>query len=84
MTYQRPFYVGRTDIEVARIIAPGCCDCGSRYPVAKEPAEWVPLEMRSIDKLDQDVKEALIRFRRLEPTGQHYICGDCAYLLTED
>lgn len=79
-----PAFHGRTDAELDRILAPVCAECGSRYPVAADPAQCLPLELKSIELLDQDVRDALIRFRRLDETGRHFICGDCLYRFTAD
>lgn len=79
-----PAFHGRTDAELKRILAPACVECGSRYPVAADPAQCSPLELKSIELLDQDIRDALIRFRGLDKTGRHFICGGCAYLMSED
>lgn len=79
-----PSFVGRTDEEVARIVAAACCECGDQHPVVVEPAEWSMFELRSIDVLEQGLKDSLIRFRKLDKSKNYFLCGYCFYLLTED
>jgi hypothetical protein len=80
----RPTFTSRSEAELARILAPVCCECGDQYPVAVEPAEWSLLSMRSIEMLEPGVRDSLIHFRKLDPSAKNYLCGDCAYQLSGD
>lgn len=79
-----PAFVGRTDAELERILAARCLECGSRYPVAADPKNCAPLELRDIETLDIDLMDSLIRMHKLGEEGRHFICGGCLYPLTGD
>lgn len=85
MTYRRtrPAFYRRTDAQQERLLASHCVECGSQYPVAADPGACAPLELKSIDTLDQGVRNELIRFRKLDEKGPHFICGDCAACLMD-
>lgn len=87
MIYDKPLrrtFSNYSDEELARILAPECCECHEPHPIAEEPAEWELLELRDISALPIEAREALISFQGLKPADQNYICGDCALELLSD
>lgn len=79
----RPFFVGRSDAEVARILAPECALCSAQYAVVTEPGRGLA-ELVSIDTLDHDLRDSLVRYRKLDTSEQNYICGACREQLAEE